>query len=371
MHSIDLITWLAMGLLVYAWWPGTFGRERWTGRLVTLCLLSPGLRYLSALFSFPIRLKISSWAGYLLNSVGLNVQVEGNVLLRIIPGTEPLNMAVDPACMGLQLTGVSLLVSLFSLIWHERIHQKRIALAWLISYEMVAFGLTVLCNLFRIVLLVAFGAMPGTLAHEGIGLVCVGVYAWAPTWWLASLLVDRLGKTDQVRMSSRVSNSLLKSAGWGFGLLAIGLGIRALAAGQTNSATDLCRSFQRSDTSWHRYTADCRCKTVTNGFVQLAKPGLLIYLKPQPDWISADHSPMVCWLGSGYELQYVREIMLDGHPAYSGELRKHGHKLHTIWWYSNGSIDTISQLIMRTAMVRGATGFVLVNITSEKPVSSL
>ncbi|MBN8823587.1 MULTISPECIES: exosortase N [unclassified Spirosoma] len=368
MPSLDLISWLAIALLVYAWWPGTFGRERWTGRLLTLCLLSPGLRYLSSLFSFPIRLKLSTWAGYLLNAAGLSVQVDGNVLIRTASGTEPIEMAVDPACMGLQLTGVSLLVSLFSLIWQERLQHKRVLLGWLFIYEMVTLGLTVLCNLFRIVLLVAFTAMPGTLAHEVIGLVCVGVYTWGPSWWMASMLVKRHGKSDSAYAYTPTSNTMLKSAGWSVCLLAFGIGFRMLTTSHTTPATDWCRSLQRTDTSWHRYTADCHCKPLQNGFVQLAKPGLLIYIKPQTDWISADHSPMVCWLGSGYELRHVREILFNGHPAYAGELQKKGQILHTVWWFSNGAIVTTSQLNMRAAMINGTTGFVLVNITSEKPL---
>ncbi|GAB4015888.1 hypothetical protein GCM10028808_42570 [Spirosoma migulaei] len=367
MLSIDLTTLLSILLLVYAWWPGNAGRNRWTGRLVALCLFSPGLRYFSALFTFPIRLQLSAWAASLLRLAGLNVQVEGNVLIKAGPDTGPLEMAVDPACMGLQLTGVSLLLGLFALIWQERIQQKKVVVSWVVAYESVVFSLTILCNLFRIVLLVAFGAMPGSWAHEGIGLACVAVYAWLPSWGLARLLVQKTGLMEVETSAIKSPLVMVKSAGWGFGVLVVGISIRAFASLPNQSAIDSEVTRQLTDSILRNYGPGCQRKTLANGFIQFAKPGTLLYLKPQPDWFSADHSPMACWLGSGYALGRVRETVLDGHPAYVGELRKQRHVLHTAWWFSNGAITTVSQLVMRGQMLRGSTGFMLVNVTVDKP----
>ena len=164
MLTLDATTLLSVALLLFAGWPGSPNRSRWIGRLLVLILLSPGLRYFSALFSFPIRLQLSTWSGHLLRLAGFSVQTKGNVLVK-----NGVEMAVDPACMGLQLTGVSLLLGLFFLIWQERQTQTFIAFGWVVAYAAFVFGLTVLCNLFRITLLVAFGSLPGTAAHEGIG----------------------------------------------------------------------------------------------------------------------------------------------------------------------------------------------------------
>ncbi|GAB4046387.1 exosortase N [Spirosoma litoris] len=367
MLFIDLTTLLAMLLLVYAWWPGSVGRSRWTGRLVALCLLSPVLRYLSALFSFPIRLQLSTWAGSLLRLIGLHVQVEGNVLIKTIRDFGSIEMAVDPACMGLQLTGISLLVGLFALIWQEREQQKKVYMGWIIPYQSAVFGLTIFCNLFRIVLLVALGAMPGTWEHEGIGLACVLVYTWLPTWWLARLLVQRMGQVESQNSSLELAASMLKPASWSFGLVVVGLSIRALAALPNNKPVEISTNSKSTPGTGSTYESGCQRKVLANGFIQLSKPGLLLYLKPQSDWFSADHSPMACWQGSGYELRRVRETAVDGHPAYVGELRKRGQTLYTAWWFSNGTLTTISQLTMRGRMLRGETGFVLVNLTVEKP----
>ena len=365
MAWLDSTVLLSVALLVFVRVQGRDLSSRWTGRLLALLLLSPGLRYLSALFTFPIRLQLSAWAGGLLRLAGLDVQTMGNVIVRNYPSGVPVEMAVDPACMGLQMTGVSLLVALLGLIWQE--NQKRVAVpvGWVGLYGLSAFGLTMGCNLFRIVLLVLFGAMPGTVAHEGIGLVCVAVYAWLPICLLAGLLVRRTGQPERETAETN-RQSKKGSVGWGVGLLAAGLVVLMAATRPVRPATNLCAAEWASRVLGQPVGGDCRCKTLANGFVQLTKPGVLIYLKPQSDWFSADHSPTACWRGSGYELRRVRETVLDGHQAYVGELRKKGGTLHTAWWFSNGTTTTLSQLTMRERMLRGETGFVLVNVTGER-----
>ena len=370
MLSPDLTTLLAVALLVFAGWPvrhkngegwPTRWPGRWPNRLLALLLLSPGLRYVSALFTFPIRLQLSAWAGDLLRMVGMDVQTEGNVLIKNDPSGVAVEMAVDPACMGLQLTGVSLLVALFLLIWQEKQTQKAVPPGWVAGYGMTVFGLTIVCNLFRIMLLVAFGAMPGTWLHELIGLVCVVAYAWLPAWGLARLLVHHAGRAETAK---RAGGSVV----WGIGLLAGGLGLMAFAARPVVVRKDTAQLTVGTMGIGILSHQPYQQKILSSGFVQLTAPGILIYLKPQPDWFSADHSPTACWRGSGYELRRVRETVLNGHPAYVGELRRRGNVLYTAWWFTNGAVTTASQLTMRSQMLRGETGFALVNVTVDKPL---
>lgn len=368
MLTLDATTLLSVSLLLFAGWPGSSDRSRWLGRLLVLVLLSPGLRYVSALFSFPIRLQLSKWSGCLLRLAGFSVQTEGNILLK-----NGIEMAVDPACMGLQLTGVSLLLGLFFLIWQERQRQKSLPFGWVIAYGVFGFGLTVLCNLFRIMLLVAFGSLPGTGAHEGIGLVCVAIYAWIPSWCMARWLLLRFGNALPVQKSTVPKQGLARQWQpiWGTVLLVLGVGVLVMASRPTKPAINLFQRAHILPLGWRTYGNGCFGKTLPNGIIQLAKPGVLIYLKPQPDWFSADHNPLTCWRGSGYELRRVRETILDGHPAYVGELRKHGKSVYSAWWFSNGHITTISQLTLRQQMLWGEHDFFLVNITVDKPMAGM
>ncbi|GAB3499579.1 hypothetical protein GCM10027341_23190 [Spirosoma knui] len=345
MLSVDVTTCLTVGLLVFAG-----QRSRWTGRLALLLLLSPALRYLSTLFTFSIRLTLSAWAGRLLRLTGLDVDVDGNVLVR-----NGQAMSVDPACMGLQMTGVSLLVAMFLLIWYEKQTAKQVPFLWVVIYGIVVFGFTIVCNLFRIILLVAFGIPPDTLGHDIVGLLCVAMYTWLPTWGVSLLLIRWRGRDQKPveRPWASMKWSLL-------GLLA-GFGLMAYTSRPTQVPTEPCALKERFGYS------DYVCKSLDNGFVQLTKTGILIYLKPLSDWYSLEHNPAVCWRGSGYELRYIRETTWGGHPAYVGELTKHGRTLQTMWWFSDGSYTTISQLDVRSRMLRGSSGFALVNVTTPLP----
>ncbi len=354
---MDSTLLLTLALLLFA---GV--RSHWTGRLLVLLLLSPVLRYGLAIFGFTIRLCLSDWAGSLLRLGGLDVQTEGNVLVRQVPGVGPVEMAVDPACMGLHLTGLSVLVAVFWLMWHEPQARCRVPVSWVLAYGTVAFGLTILCNLVRIVLLVAFGLGPDSPLHESVGLVCVVVYAWFPAWWLARLTVNRVGRA--------LPEEQAVWAGWGvgWGLATLGLGAMLMAFTarpntQQPTRSEMVNAFTKQDYVVRKITKD--------GFYQLTKPGLLLYVKPLPDWWSAEHSPAVCWRGGGYELRRVREQRVNGKVIYTADLHhKNRPTLHTAWWFANGSYQTIGQIDFRWLMVRGEPGFALVNITAEKPLTT-
>ncbi|RYF61047.1 MAG: hypothetical protein EOO39_31830, partial [Cytophagaceae bacterium] len=193
-------------------------------------------------------------------------------------------------------------------------------------------------------LLVAFGSLPGTAAHEGTGLACVTVYVWLPAWLLAGWLLNRFGNSSPEQQTTVVKQGFAWGWQpiWGTVVLVFGVGILVMASRPTDPAVNRCQRLQTLPIGWQKYGADCSCKTLPNGIVQLSKPGILIYLKPQPDWFSADHNPMTCWRGSGYELRRVHETTLDGHPAYVGELSRKGKLLYSAWWFSNGKITTVS-----------------------------
>ncbi|RYF71202.1 MAG: exosortase N, partial [Cytophagaceae bacterium] len=339
----DLLILLTLALIAFAFTPGQPARSKWVIRLLTLLVLSPMLRYVDAVFGFAVRLRLSNWAGFLLQQVGMPVQVDGNMLL--LHGQE---MAVDPACMGLRMTGITLLLAVFWLLAYERRQVRSLPLGWVLAYGGGALGLTLVANLLRIVLLVLFGLMPDNPLHEAVGLVCVLTYAWLPLWALARWLVGRYGVSATVATTGVSDQTLVLRSCVG----TLGVAIICLAVSRPTTQlypTDQRAGYVRQATHF--------------GFVQYSRPGELIYVKPLPDWYSAEHSPTVCWKGQGYTLSRVREVIMNGKRVYTGELKKGQHTLHTAWWFTNGLFQSIGQLDVRLRMVRGEPGFALMNIT--------
>lgn len=343
MWTLDLTLLLTIGLLLFV---GL--KSHWTARLLVLLMLSPVLRYGTTLFGFPIRLALSDWAGQLLRLAGLDVQTVGNTLAY-----NGVEMAVDPACMGLQLTGASLLVAIGWLVWAERQAQKRVPMGWVLVYGGIAFGLTVLCNLFRIILLVVFHIAPADPLHEIMGLVCVAVYTWLPMLALARQFVKRLGRAGW----SISTHTFRLAGGLGVFLLSLGIGVGWLT------------SLPATVSMAQQHRSGFACRQVNNGYLQYSRPGVLIYEKRLTDWWSAEHSPTACWTGSGYALRRVRKTRLGNHPAYVAELSRNGQTLYTAWWISNGPYQTTGQFDFRWRMAKtmgqsDAPVFRLVNVTA-------
>ncbi|XWW46520.1 exosortase N [Fibrella sp. USSR17] len=336
----DLLIVLTVALTAFVLWPGQPNRVTWLLRLGTLMALSPLLRYVESVFGFAVRLRLSDWAGQLLRTVGMPVQSEGNLL--ILRGQE---MAVDPACMGLRMTGLTLLLAIFWLLAYERRQVRSLATGWVIGYGSVALSLTIGSNLVRIVLLVMFGLGPEHPLHSLVGLLCVLIYAWLPLRVLARWLVGSYGVAER-------EYGLAGTIGWRYGLLVLLLGLIGCA-------------FIRPVEEQYRVndrTGYVR-KGTLYGFTQYSCPGQLIYVKPLPDWYSAEHSPAVCWTGQGYTLRQVREVIIAGQRVYVGELRKNHQTLQTAWWFTNGRHQSISQMDVRSRILRGEPGFALVNVT--------
>src|SRR5690606_31235327 len=83
--------------------------------LFLVLFMSPAFIHVVRILGFPIRLLLSQYAGQLLNISGLNVRVEGN--LMIVDGS---TFSVDEACMGLNMLAFSMLIGIFILAFHYR-----------------------------------------------------------------------------------------------------------------------------------------------------------------------------------------------------------------------------------------------------------
>jgi exosortase N len=101
------------------------------------------------------------------------------------------------------------------------------------------------------------------------------------------------------------------------------------------------------------------------GVTKMFNENILVYVKPIPEFFTGEHTPLICWKGSGYHFEGIKKSTINGREIYTGNLVKPGAKLFTAWWYENGSTSTIDQLNWRMRMLRGEKDFCLINVTAE------
>jgi exosortase N len=97
-----------------------FVTENFSGKInwlpvCLICFMSPVFQFATNVFSFPIRLQLTNWAGFIMNRVIGNVIVKGNMI--VYNGNE---FSVDPACMGLNMMVTSLLLQLIIIAMFQR-----------------------------------------------------------------------------------------------------------------------------------------------------------------------------------------------------------------------------------------------------------
>jgi exosortase N len=97
--------------------------------------------------------------------------------------------------------------------------------------------------------------------------------------------------------------------------------------------------------------------------VRLQNDKALIYLKTIPAFYSSEHNPLMCWVGSGYEFEQLKEMKVGPATIYTGTLKNNEDVLHTAWWYDNSRNRTISQLDWRWHMLNGGKQYSVVNVT--------
>jgi exosortase N len=214
----------------------------------------------------------------------------------------------------------------------------------------------VLANLVRIVLLVVFRLLPDSPLHDLAGLACLLAYVMLPVYFLFRFLYQCAGQPT-VTLSVRNPNaSWLGAAGPAVLLVALMLLPSPEPAGRVG---EMPLPFERLP--GYGRTA------LASGITKFAQENALVYVKPIAAFYSTEHSPLVCWRGSGYTFGRINERNVGGHRVYTGELTKGGDVLYTAWWFDNGKHRTTAQWEWRWRMLRGAPPYSLVNVSAATP----
>lgn len=334
-----------------------FATESLFGRLnaqifVVMVIISPIFKYFSEVFTFPIRLQLSAWAGSILKVAGLPVTIEGNSIL--LNGSE---FSVDPACMGLQMTGFTLLAAIFLMAHFRMQDQKSLALPYQAAVVFLAFILNTFGNLARVIMLVVLHIAPDNALHDVIGVACLIIYVVTPLIFIVSRTHRRFSKMIVPQEISANNHSPL-----------------LIPAHLVLLATCAFFSFQKPVSNIRSpkgpravMREGYAMEQLKSGVTRFRNSHALVYIKPVPAFYSSEHSPVTCWTGSGYHLSRISKKCLAGRVVYIGSLRKGDDELHTAWWLSDGHYATIGQLDWRWKSLTEKSHFQLINVTAENP----
>jgi exosortase N len=316
--------------------------------LLLLLVASPIFQYIASILSFPLRMQLTSWAVLVLKATGKDAEVAGNIIL--LGGEE---FAVDPACAGLSMLSLSLILAVFLLARLQQTKDKTWPL-WLLG-ALLGFMLllNVVANLLRILLLVWFKILPDNPLHDIMGLLSLALYALLPFYLVAQLLHKRFGKAVQaapVKAAVSFRGSMLLN----YLLLLMLAGTGAGVQGKKATAIPELAVPQFAGFDSER---------MANGVTKYSNQEALVYLKPVQAFYSTEHHPLICWEGSGYKFMRVQQRQIGQRIVYLGELEKGDEKLYTAWWMDNGQHQTIDQWDWRWRMLKGEEKFRLVNVT--------
>jgi exosortase N len=317
--------------------------------LLSCIIIAPVCTYFTHIFSFPIRLWLTSAAGSLLKHINPDVTVAGNII-----SFDKDDFSVDPACMGLNMLVTSLLCGLIMLAIYLKRKDATLPLyGVLISLGLMSV-LNVIANLVRILVLVYFKILPDNAMHEMVGIICLLVYVLWPGSLLIKALVRLCARPLKMEsVSVPVSKAKLRLCHFLLFPMLILLALHTYnrEAAPANGALPAVPGYR---ISWYDHDV-----------IKMEDEHALIYVKPLKGFVYTDHNPLICWTGSGYQFKNVEEQNWNGIALFTGVLVKGKDKLYTAWWYDNGKMTTTDQWTWRWNMLRSHKAFSIVNVSAN------
>lgn len=318
--------------------------------VIVLVMMTPLFEYGMNIFSFPIRLALTAWAGNIIRITGREVGVQGNMI--ICNGNE---FSVDPACMGLQMMVTASLCGMILIGFYQQQYKKVLRVWQMFGILGAMILMNVVSNLLRIIFLVRFNIMPGTAMHDITGIICLVLYVIVPLLFLSRWMVRKYGQPVRTHRKRYVLRSAAKLF-----LLNMSLPAGLLTVLIINTPRDVQQQVLSCVPAMPGYAV----QSLPGNIIRLKNDTLLVYIKHIPASYYTDHHPMICWKGSGYEFYKVEEKRIGGHTIYTALLQQQKDKLYTAWWYDNGLVSTSSQLQWRWDVLTGAHPYSLVNVTA-------
>lgn len=325
-----------------------------------LAVIAPIFRYIVYIWSFPIRLKMSALVAWSLKMVGMDVSAIGNTIL-----VKGMVYEIEPACMGIKMTGTALVCCL--LILAHLVRERKIKLSWLtaILALFTGFMLTLLANYVRLIGLVAFNIGPDHILHHLMGLFSLGVYVILPFYLLCRWRLkpgdELLKKRSVAVISKRNSNWYRRSLGAGALLVVLII----FNGSQFVSEKELTAESGHPWSTLQGYDKS----TEVFGVSKLYRQDRVIYIKPPAGPFQGAHDPRICWQGSGFVFNKIKKETIKGLKVYTAEITRDSLTLKTAWWYDDGANNqTTEEWSWRWRSLLHQERYYLVNVSVPEGV---
>lgn len=318
--------------------------------LILILMVSPIIIFLTDTIGFEIRLFLSSVAAAFLNILQPGYIAKGNTLVN-----GDFVFTVDPACMGLKMVILSFFTTIVLVAYFQKKFGRSYSVSHLLFFLGLTFLLVILANLTRIVTITLMQAYPGSVAHETIGIMAFVVYVILPMVWI----IARSGR----RKTGNTANLTSNPPGSIWRLVLIMVPVLALQSiilfsGRQWKAPGTIDEVESLHLPWREY----QFKYQHDNVIQINTGDVLLYLKPPVSFHSADHTPVLCWKGSGYRIVREETLTIRGSKVYYAELHQGDATLYTTWWYDCGSHKTGSQFDWRWKSLVSSEEYRLVNL---------
>lgn len=315
--------------------------------LTALIVSSPVFSYAINAFSFPVRLQLTQWVAHLFAMAGTEVKSAGSIIFF-----EGKEYSVDPACMGLHMLTVSMLVgiALIGLLQTKLVKRLSFLFSWIFLLSILVFNL--LSNLLRMVMLIMLDILPDNTSHDLVGLLCLLCYVCFPAAFLGRWMVNRFGR-DVVEDVVSVQ----RSKG-----VAVVLPVLLCVAGLYIAKVD---TYQNVKAAGKQSVEGFSNSQATPGVLKLESSTALVYVKFLRGFFDTEHHPMICWKGSGYSFENVRLMSTKAGSVYVARLSNGKDQLYTAWWNGNGQKATVDQWTWRKDMLFGSPTYAVINVTAS------
>ncbi|MCU0437916.1 MAG: exosortase N [Raineya sp.] len=314
-------------------------------------IASPLFDYLFSVWSFPLKIGISEATALTFNNLGLKAFAEGNVV--VVKGK---HFTVDEACMGLRLFSLAYLFSWILLAFVEKKLQKQLSWKFLSVIFLGVFFLNIFANFVRILLLVFLKIPPENPLHEAIGIASVLLYIILPT----GMVIKWIFRNETIvnkELINRNSQSSRKQ--------------QIIFGGSLSCLFFMILFLQKQPETLVKQQKivleipQLQKKQLPNDIIQFSDDKILVYQKLLKNFYSIEHSPLICWKGSGYIFQQVKKAKVKNTDVWLGILKKENAQLYTAWWMDNGENQSIHLWDWRWQWLKTGKPYYLLNMTAS------